>query len=103
MRFLLKAELPVEAGNTLARKGGLGTTLESIVSDMKPESAYFFAEHGKRTAMVVFDMQNPSEIPAIAEPWFLAFNAKVKVVPVMDAKDLEQAGSSIKDAVKKYG
>lgn len=103
MRFLLKAEIPVVEGNTLARKGDLGSTLESIVKDMNPESAYFYTDHGKRTALVFFDMDDPSQIPAVAEPWFLAFDAAVEVKPVMVSKDLVKAGTAIKQAVEKYG
>ena len=47
-------------------------------------------------------MQDASQIPAIAEPWFLAFNAGVEIHPVMVPDDLAKAGSSIEAAVKKY-
>ena len=42
-------------------------------------------------------------MPAIVEPWFLAFNANVQLLPVMLPEDLEKAGPGIEDAVKKYG
>jgi hypothetical protein len=32
---------------------------------------------------IVFDMKDTSQIPAVAEPWFLAFNAKVSFRPIM--------------------
>ena len=47
-------------------------------------------------------MQDASQIPAIAEPWFLAFNASVEIHPVMIPDDLAKAGGAIADAVKKY-
>jgi hypothetical protein len=38
----------------------------------------------------VFDLKDPSEIPSIAEPFFLNFNAKVAFCPVMNAEDLQK-------------
>ena len=42
-------------------------------------------------------------MPAIAEPWFLAFNAAVELIPVMLPKDLMKAVPPIEEVVKKYG
>ncbi len=52
---------------------------------------------------MIFDMTDASQIPALAEPWFLAGNAKVEIVPVMTPQDLANAGPAIEAAVKKYG
>ncbi len=103
MRFLLKAEWPVEAGNAAIKDGSLSQTVESILDDLKPEAAYFLASNGKRTALLIVDMQDASQIPAVAEPWFLAFQASLEIVPVMVPEDLKKAGPAIKQAVEKYG
>jgi hypothetical protein len=103
MRFLLKAEWPVEAGNAAMKDGSLSKTLASILDDLKPEAAYFLASNGKRTALLIVNMKDPSQIPALAEPWFLAFHASLEIVPVMVPEDLKKAGPAIKQAVKKYG
>ena len=47
-------------------------------------------------------MHDASEIPAIAEPWFLAFNASIEIHPVMLPDDLARASGAIDKAVKKY-
>jgi hypothetical protein len=47
-------------------------------------------------------MEDVSLIPAIAEPWFLAFNASVEIHPVMIPDDLAKAGGAIENAVKRY-
>src|SRR5882672_12561334 len=78
MRFLMKVSLPVEAANAAARNGSLAKTIQSILADLKPEAAYFCDWDGMRTGFIVFDMQDVSQIPAVAEPWFLAFNASVE-------------------------
>jgi hypothetical protein len=103
MRFLVKVSLPVEAGNAAAKTGKLGATIQSILADLKPEAVYFTDDNGQRTAFIFLDMQNASQIPGIAEPWFLAFNASVEIHPVMVPDDLARASSAIEAAVKKYG
>ena len=102
MRFLLKAEFPVEAGNAAIKDGSLPKTIQSILEELKPEAAYFIASNGKRTALLFLDMQDQSQIPALAEPWFLAFNASVELTPVMTLEDLKKAGPAIERAVQKY-
>ena len=103
MRCLLKFSIPVETGNTSIGDGTLPKTIESILNELKPEAAYFAEENGKRTGFVVFDLKETSQIPAVAEPWFLAFNARLTVRPAMNSKDLANAGSGIEKAVKGYG
>ena len=102
MRFLLKVNIPVEGGNVAAKAGKLGTTIQSILADLKPEAVYFTDDKGQRSAFIFLEMQDASQIPGIAEPWFLAFNASVEVHPVMVPDDLARAGSAIESAVKKY-
>jgi hypothetical protein len=96
MRMLLRVSVPVEAGNAAAKAGTLGPTIERILADLKPEAAYFITDDdGNRSGSIVFDMKDSSQIPAVAEPWFLAFNAKVSFRPVMNPQDLATAGPSI--------
>ena len=103
MRMLLRAVIPNETGNAAVRNGTLGPTITKILADLKPEAAYFMADdHGQRSGSIVFDMKDTSEIPGIAEPWFLAFNAAVSIRPVMTPQDLALASLSIDKAVKQY-
>ena len=104
MRMLLTLSIPVEAGNEAARTGALGSTLEKILGELKPEAAYFMATpSGERGGFIVFDMKDTSDIPAIAEPLFLAFNAKISLQPAMTPQDLAKAGPAIAKAVQGYG
>jgi hypothetical protein len=103
MRMLLRVSIPVDTGNAAAKAGTLGSTIKQILADLKPEAAYFFADDaGQRSGSVVFDLKDTSQIPAIAEPWFLAFNAKISLRPVMNPEDLAKAGPDITKAVKRY-
>jgi hypothetical protein len=103
MRCLLKVSIPNEKGNQLAREGRLGSVIQSILEDLKPEAAYFYEEKGQRTGLIVTNIEDPSGIPAAAEPLFLGLDAAVEFHPAMVPEDLAKAGPAIEDAVKKYG
>jgi hypothetical protein len=103
MRFLVKVVMDVEAGNRLAKAGKLGPTIQSILEELKPEAAYFLDTDGQRCGLLFLEMKDASQIPAIAEPWYLALNASVEFHPVMVPEDLAKAGGAIDAAAKKYG
>ena len=103
MRMLLKASIPVEAGNATIKSGTLGNNIEAILAEQKPEAAYFTLDNGMRTGFIFLDIQGASQLPAILEPWFLAFNASIELTPGMNGEDLGKAGLGIGAAVEKYG
>lgn len=103
MRVMMKVSIPVETGNRAAKTGKLGQTIQAILAEQKPEAVYFTAEHGVRTAFIFLNMNESAEIPKLAEPWFLAFNAAIELSPAMAPEDLAKAGPAIKQAAKKYG
>jgi hypothetical protein len=102
MRFLVKISFPVEAANEAARKNNLAV-IRQILEEQKPEAAYFIADGGRRTAVLITDLAAASDIPGLAEPWFLALNASIEATPAMLAADLEKAAPAIERAVKMYG
>jgi hypothetical protein len=59
---------------------------------IKPEAVYFTEQNGQRGAMLIVDLPDPSKIPALAEPWFLTFEADVEFRVVMSPDDLKRAG-----------
>ncbi|MBS2031023.1 MAG: hypothetical protein JST54_24185 [Deltaproteobacteria bacterium] len=88
--------------NAKMRDGSFGRTLESIVSELKPEATYFYAEHGFRTSLFVVDMKETSQMPQFAEPLFAALGAEVEFFPVMLPQDLAKATPALEAAAKKY-
>jgi len=92
MRMLLHAKFPHEPFNTAVRNGTVGKTIERILAEMKAEAVYFTEYDGRRGAIMIVDVAEPSAVPALAEPWFLAFNADVSIHIVMSPQDLGRAG-----------
>jgi len=102
MRFLMRVSWDVEAGNAVVRAGKLGQIIQSILAEQKPEAVYFTAEGGQRGGIIVVNISDVSQIPALAEPWFFTANAKVEFIPAMTPEDLAKAAPNIEAAVKKY-
>ena len=100
MRFLMKVTMPIEQGNAAAKNGF--HALQEALAEIKPEAAYFTTDGGCRTAFLIVNMTDASEIPFLAEPFFLAMNASIEFHPVMTPEDLAKAGPAIEAAVKKY-
>ncbi len=92
MRFVVKARMPLHETNRAIKDGSLGKKIQSILAELKPEAAYFMEEGGHRTAILVVDIQEPSQIPSIAEPFFLGLNAEVSFHAAMTPEDLGKAG-----------
>jgi len=90
VRVLAKISIPVEAGNEAIKNGSLPRVMKKAMEDLKPEAAYFLAENGERTAILVFDLTAESKIPWTVERFFMGFNADVTITPVMNAADLEK-------------
>ena len=101
MRILLNITLPHEPFNTFVRDGSVGQKLSRIIDEIKPEAIYFTEKDGGRGAVMIVEMSDSSMVPALAEPWFLTFNAHVEFRVVMSPADLQKAG--LDDLGKKWG
>ena len=92
MRMLARVKMPIEPFNSLVRNGTAGKVIGKIIESVKPESIYFTEMDGQRGCIMIVDVADPSQVPAIAEPFFLAFNALVEFHIVMSAEELGKAG-----------
>jgi hypothetical protein len=100
MKMLLKVIMPNEPFNSLIRKGTVGKILGKLMEDLKPESAYFTLTDGERSALMVVNINKPSDYVKYAEPFFLQFNARIKYDIVMSPEELKASG--IEEIGKKY-
>jgi hypothetical protein len=92
MRMLLNVRFPHETFNAAVRDGSVGPKIKAIIDEAKPEAVYFTEMAGCRTAVMIVELESPSMVPALAEPWFLTFNADVQFHIVMSPEDLQKAG-----------
>jgi hypothetical protein len=99
MRMLLKVQMEVEAANRAIKDGSWGQTMERVMQALQPEAAYFTALDGKRTGLIVFDLKEPSQIPSIAEPFFMSVNASIELTPVMTMEDVQ---TGLQEAAKAF-
>jgi hypothetical protein len=100
MRMMVRITLPVEKFNAAVSDGTVGPKLKRILDETKPEAAWFTEQDGQRGAILIVDVAQPSQIPALAEPWFLLFEANVQFRIAMTAEDL--AKGSLDKLGKKY-
>lgn len=63
-----------------------------ILETIKPQAAYFTEHDGTRGGIFLIDVQNASDVPSFAEPFFLNFQANCKFRIVMSPEDLQKAG-----------
>ena len=92
MKMLLNVRIPHQPFNAAVKDGTAGSKLNRILEANKPEAVYFTEQNGHRGAVLIVDLPDASKIPALAEPWFLTFQADVELRIVMTPDDLKNAG-----------
>ena len=98
MLFVMKISMPHEPFNLYIKDGSIGEKMQQILGEIKPEAVYFTEMNGKRTAIIIVNMTEASQMPALAEPWFVTFNADVEWHPAMQPEDF---GKSNLEAIGK--
>ncbi len=101
MRMLMNVYFPLEPFNTAVKNGSVGMKMQQIIGEIKPEAVYFTEMNGRRGAILIVNVEDPSKVPMLAEPWFLTFNADVELHIVMSPEDLSKAG--LEELGKKWG
>ena len=101
MRCLLQVELPIEAGNAGIMSGKLPELIGATVAKWKPEASYFLSINGKRAMLMVVNLDDASQIPALVEPFFLSLNAQVQITPCMNLEDLKKGLGAIENDLKR--
>ena len=92
MRMLMHVRFPLEPFNSAVRDGTAGEKIQRILESVKPEAVYFTEQNGHRGGTLVVNVKDSSEVPALAEPFFLTFNAEVEFRIAMTPEDLARSG-----------
>ena len=100
MKIIMNVKVPHHKFNAAVKDGSAGSKLNKILESIKPEAVYFTDQDGCRSAVLIVDLPDPSKIPALAEPWFLTFEADIQIRVVMTPEDLKKAG--LDDIGKKW-
>lgn len=99
MRMLMRVQMEVESANRAIKDGSFAQIMEDVMRDLQPEAVYFTAQDGKRTGFIVFDLKDVSDIPAVAEPFFMGVQASIDLAPAMTPADvaagLEKASKAL--------
>jgi hypothetical protein len=90
MRMMMKVQMDTEAASRAIADGSLPQVMGETLRRLNPEAAYFGPDNGIRTAFIVFDLQDPSQLPPISEPLFSTLKANIQMFPVMDREDLKK-------------
>ncbi len=94
MRCLMQAKMDTAAGSRGLADGTLPKAIQHTLETLNPEAAYFGTLDGRRTAWIVFDFEDPADMPRIAEPLF-GIGADVQFAPVMSPDDLQRGLSRL--------
>ena len=85
--------LPTASFNAAVKDvGRWAHKLDGILKAVKPKAIYFTDHDGQRGAVAVIEVTDVSKIPALCEPWFLTFEAKVETRIAMSPEDLKKSG-----------
>jgi hypothetical protein len=90
MRMMMKVKMDTEAASRAIQDGSLPPLMQETLGALDVEAAYFGPEDGIRTAFLVFDLKDPSDLPRLSEPLFRVLKAKIEMFPVMDREDLRK-------------
>jgi len=99
----MKMEWQAEAGNAALKDPKFGDKMMGLLKEMKAEAAYFGTINGHRGGYIVVNMDDASQMVAMAEPLFYGFKAKVEYMPVMLPQDLAKGMPAAARAIKEWG
>jgi hypothetical protein len=93
--MLMHVKIPNAKFNAAVKDGTLGKKMQRILDESTPEAVYFTEYDGHRGAILIVNVDDPSKVPSLGEPWFLTFDADVQFHIVMSPEELGRAGLEV--------
>ncbi len=86
----------------MVKDPNLQNRVDTVMGDIRPEATYFTIEDGQRTLYFIVNVDNPEDMPNIAEPLWLSWKADVTFLPAFTPEDMEKAMGVVGEMAKKY-
>ncbi|MGH3310611.1 MAG: DUF3303 family protein [Streptomyces sp.] len=96
MRMMMRVLLDTKVSNDGLKSGKLPKLMETVLDQLKPEAAYFTPHGGRRSCVLVFDMQDSSLLPTITEPFLQEMGAEIEIQPVMNREELKKGLAALR-------
>ncbi|MFI6152588.1 hypothetical protein ACIBCA_07845 [Kitasatospora sp. NPDC051170] len=90
MRALLEIDLDTETTNKLIKDGTAAQAIQQILGQLKPEASYFHARNGRRSMVLIVDLEDEPSVVTTCEPFWVQLGAEVELYPCMNADDLAE-------------
>ncbi len=90
VKMIMQFQLPPDKFNEAVLDGTAGQKMAKIMETQNRKQLITQRETGNMEAFIELD--DPSQIPFYAEPFFLYFDAQVEFFPFMTPEDLMRAG-----------
>ena len=91
MRLLMHVHLPLEPFNAAVSDASAGQKIKRILDADKPGAIYFCEHDRRRGGTLVVNINDASDMPGLAEPWFLTFKLNAEFRVAMTPDDLVRA------------
>lgn len=88
MRMLLIAHLDTAKANEAVASGAMPGIVQEIMAAYQPETAYFAPLSGRRSCIMVFDLDDPARLPALNEPLLQKLGAEISIQPALTPQDV---------------
>jgi hypothetical protein len=103
MKYMVKMEIPNEAGNKALEDPKFGDRMQALLKEMKAEAAYFGIVNGQRGGFIIVNIDEPSQMVTLFEPLWFWFKANVEVFPVMLPQDLAKGATAMPGVIQRWG